>query len=199
MRINACALVYLGVRARARSHPSCSRITVVGGKPPWPLGDESGSPQGYATTTPVATPQNQPNSTPRVLLSVAPPPPRPCHPLSQTPDPFCVDVNTARGIHPCPILAPKSTSTELALPFPEASPANMNLAAESRSLGDLDSSNLSHLSAVLKTGQYRILGDMEQRFAGTYSESKLMLIQALYFIRNSCFYSGGRGPRTRRG
>ena len=37
-----------------------------GGKPPWPLGTESGSPQGYATTTPVATPQNQPNSTPRV-------------------------------------------------------------------------------------------------------------------------------------
>lgn len=37
-----------------------------GGKPPWPLGTESGSPQGYATTTPVATPQNQPNFTPRV-------------------------------------------------------------------------------------------------------------------------------------
>lgn len=67
------------------SHPSYSRITVVGGKPPWPLGAESGSPQGYATTTPVATPQNQPNSTPRVLLSVTPP----SSALLPTPDPFC--------------------------------------------------------------------------------------------------------------
>lgn len=54
--------------ARARKHRDLTprarytRITVVGGKPSWPLEEASGgSPQGYATTTPVATPENQPN------------------------------------------------------------------------------------------------------------------------------------------
>lgn len=77
-----CEYVSKRTQSQWSSHPSYSRITVVGGKPPWPLGAESGSPQGYATTTPVATPQNQPNSTPRVLLSVTPT----SSSLSETPD-----------------------------------------------------------------------------------------------------------------
>lgn len=100
-----------------------SRITVVGGKPPWPLGAESGSPQGYATTTPVATPQNQPNSAPRALLSTDPNPRTPQPTPNQLSSPFpkllirSVDVNTARGIRPWPILAPKPTPPPPTPPF----------------------------------------------------------------------------------
>lgn len=110
-----------------------SRITVVGGKPPWPLGAESGSPQGYATTTPVATPQNQPNSAPRALLSADPCPRIPQSTPSRPSSPFpkllirSADVNTARGIRPWPILAPKPTPPPPTPPFSVLLRANTSL------------------------------------------------------------------------